>query len=258
MSIYRVTFGLSIFLFTLNLFSLRATAASYILFFFLVLQNRTALTNLTIRTKHAYAFFLVNAFVLLISVRHDIYLNFYIKFVLMAFYIWGLLILWNAKLLRIETIIDGIKVSVVLHASFFIFQLIYFQISGVFIDFNNYVREVSAESLYMTRALSDSGISIRATGLYSEPSFYGMAVLPPVFVLMLYEKRLSLPAVLGFGTAIASLSIASIGVALLGLVIYLFKVKGQYGRKVVLFLVLAFYLPSLYIVYDKRVVESID
>lgn len=145
-----------------------------------------------------------------------------------------------------------------MHAAFFTFQLVFYLGTGTFIDFDSYVREADSEALYATKALSDSLISIRALGLYSEPSFYAMTVVPSAVILLLSKRRITLAPVIGFATALLSFSVASMVVcaALCGL--HVLTGRGRLRTRIAVVVVALACVPWLYGVYDQRVNQSVD
>lgn len=193
-----------------------------------------------------------------ISILHDFYLNFFIKFFFVQIYIAAVYICFKSAVVGCSELRKACQVLIFIHAAFFLFQVGYFLATGDFIDLNNYVREVESESLYMTKALEGRAIGIRGVGLFSEPSFYAMAVLPAAAVLLAIDRRITVPIIIALGTATLSLSIAAIFVvALLGTV-FLVACKGSRWVKVAILAAALAASPFLFEFYNLRVTESVD
>jgi hypothetical protein len=252
-------FAASIFSFSLNAFSVRATFSAY--FFICILAFARAPSILS-RQRGIFAvsiYWLVSvSLTYILSAFGDFYVNFYLKFIMIQTYISLIYIMFSCGVLNLKMVENACAALIYIHAAFFIFQLFYYLATGVFIDFDSYVREADSDALYATKALSDSLISIRALGLYSEPSFYAMTVVPAGVFLLLSRRRLTLASVVAFSTAFLSLSIAAIIVC--GLITLVHLMLGKSSTRVKLLIVVAALLcvPTMYDVYDKRVNQSID
>ena len=252
-------FSASVLFFSLNAFSVRATFAAYFLLCALAFLRAPTLMN---RQRHLFpvcAYWLISisiAFVL--SAFGDFYVNFYVKFMLIQTYIALCYWMFAGGVLTRDTLDTACRMLIYVHAAFFTFQLVYYLGTGTFIDFDSYVREADSEALYATKALTDSLISIRALGLYSEPSFYAMTVVPSAVVLLLSQRRMTLAPAVGFATALLSFSVASMVVcaALCGL--HVLIGRGRLRTRIAVVVVALACVPWLYSVYDQRVNQSVD
>ncbi|KHL13486.1 hypothetical protein [Burkholderia sp. BCCCDS04] len=252
-------FSASVLFFSLNAFSVRATFAAYFLLCALAFLRAPTLMT---RQRHLFpvcAYWLITlcvAFVL--SAFGDFYVNFYIKFLLIQTYIALSYWMFAGGVLTRHALDTACRTLIYVHAAFFTFQLVYYLATGNFIDFDSYIRESDSEALYATKALSDSLISIRALGLYSEPSFYAMTVVPSAVILLLSQRRITLAPVVGFATALLSFSVASMAVcaALCGL--HFLAGRGRLRTRIAVIVVALACVPWLYSVYDQRVNQSVD
>jgi hypothetical protein len=252
-------FAASIFFFSLNAFSVRATFAAYLFICILAFARAPSILSRQSGIFVASIYWLLSVcFTYILSAFSDFYVNFYLKFIMIQTYISLIYIMFSCGVLNLKTVENACASLIYIHAAFFIFQLFYYLATGVFIDFDSYVREADSDALYATKALSDSLISIRALGLYSEPSFYAMTVVPAGVFLLLSKRRLTLASIVAFSTAFLSLSIASIIVC--GLIMVVHLMLGRSSKRVKLLIVAAALLctPTLYDVYDKRVNQSVD
>ncbi|CAB3760198.1 MULTISPECIES: hypothetical protein [Burkholderia] len=252
-------FSASVLFFSLNAFSVRATFAAYFLLCALAFLRAPTLTT---RQRHLFpvcTYWLISTCVaFILSAFGDFYLNFYIKFVLIQTYIALSYWMFAGGVLTRHSLDTACRTLIYVHAAFFTFQLVFYLATGHFIDFDSYVRESDSEALYATKALSDSLISIRALGLYSEPSFYAMTVVPSAVILLLSQRRVTLAPVVAFATALLSFSIASMVVcaALCGL--HVLAGRGRIGARIAVVAVALACVPWLYGVYDQRVNQSVD
>jgi hypothetical protein len=162
-------------------------------------------------------------------------------------------------MIKVDTLIYACKFFIFAHSSFFAIQLLSYFITGELIDFNNFVREEEATTIYMSKALEDFIIPIRATGLFSEPSFYSMTVFPVTLLLALNQKKITMPILVGIITSLVSLSVAAFFIVSAGVMLVLITSKKINTR----FYIAAFFAvlisaPSLYNFAMLRVVDSSD
>ncbi|KAB0643931.1 hypothetical protein [Burkholderia latens] len=252
-------FSASVLFFSLNAFSVRATFAAYFLLCALAFLRAPTLMN---RQRHLFPvctyWVISTCLAFILSAFGDFYVNFFIKFVLIQTYIALSYWMFAGGVLTRESLDTACKTLIYVHAAFFTFQLVYYLGTGTFIDFDSYVREADSEALYATKALTDSLISIRALGLYSEPSFYAMTVVPSSVILLLSQRRITLAPVIGFATALLSFSVASMAVcAVLG-ALHLLSAHGRLRTRIAVVVVALACAPWLYTVYDQRVNQSVD
>lgn len=199
-----------------------------------------------------------NILVLGFSVRHEVYFNFYIKFLFFTIYLLLFISAVRGKMITGEQVVFSCNIFISIHSACFLLQLAYYQAVGEYIDFDSYIRESASEALYKTKALEDLFISIRATGLFSEPSFYAMTVLPVTLLLTLHQKKLTLITLVGFLTVVASFSIAAIFISLLALTLVAVVIKSKKIYVLGVVAAIAIASPLLLTVYNKRVIESVD
>lgn len=200
----------------------------------------------------------INLLTLLLSLYSGIHIPYYIKMTAMMFYVLLLCSLLSSEIISFENVIKCIKYTIWVNAFFFLFQFSMYQFSGHFIDFNEIVREEYAHTIYNSKSLESFILNIRATGLYSEPSFYSMSVFPAALIISLYEKRVNKTLLLSFFTCLLSLSIAAIIIALVSLLVFYKELK---RNKVVLGLITVFLIFSLPFMYEfiiSRLFENAD
>ncbi|KGD35836.1 putative membrane protein [Burkholderia pseudomallei] len=258
-SVPTLLFAASACFFSLNAFSVRATFAAYALLALLALLRAPTLFARQQRLPAIVAYWLLSvSSAFLVSAFGDFYANFFVKFVLIQTYVALAFWLFASGVLAMRSLERTCETLIYVHATFFIVQLGCYLAFGHFIDFDSYIRESDSEALYATKALSDSLISIRALGLYSEPSFYAMTVVPAGAILLLAKRRMTAATIVAFATALLSFSIAAILIcALLGGVHFLAG-RTSIRIKLVIAAVALAIAPAMYGVYDKRVNQSAD
>ncbi|KWZ44700.1 hypothetical protein WS72_04010 [Burkholderia savannae] len=258
-SVPTLLFATSACFFSLNAFSVRASFAAYALLAVLALFRAPTLFARQHRLPAIAAYWMLSvSAAFIVSAFGDFYANFYVKFVLIETYIALAFWLFASGVLSMRSLERTCEALIYVHAAFFLVQLGYYLISGHFIDFDSYVRESDSEALYATKALSDSLISIRALGLYSEPSFYAMTVVPAGVVLLLAKRRMAAATIVAFATALLSFSIAAIIVCALLFGVHFLAGRSSIRIKLVIVAVALAIAPAMYGVYDKRVNQSAD
>lgn len=255
----KLLISISLIALSLSFFSVRATAICYLAFAAaLTLTAIQKKTKIKVPKRWVIAFLSINSLVILISIRHDLYLNYYIKF--FAFTLYTLLFISGirTKIISTQTMLFSCNALIATHAAFFLVQLSTYQLTGKFINFDSYIREAASEVLYQSRALDDLRISIRATGLFSEPSFYAMVVLPVSLLLILHQRKITAITALGVISVLASLSIAAIAISILSFALIAFTIKGNkiYYISIIFASILA--TPIFFEVYEKRIINSVD
>lgn len=258
-SVPTLLFAASACFFSLNAFSVRATFAAYTLLALLALLRAPTLFARQQRLPAIAAYWtLCVSIAFIVSAFGDFYANFFVKFVLIETYVALAFWMFASGVLSMRSLERTCETLIYVHAAFFVAQLGCYLAFGHFIDFDSYIRESDSEALYATKALSDSLISIRALGLYSEPSFYAMTVVPAGTVLLLAKRRMTAATIVAFATALLSFSIAAILIcALLGGVHFLAGRTSMRIKLVIAAVALAI-APAMYGVYDKRVNQSAD
>ena len=247
--------ALSFVAFSLSTFSYRAAAASFVLLF-LYLFTAGILTKATFTPPLLLSFIAVNLLVILLSIRHEVHPPYIVKYVGMSVFFW--LMLAYGKRLEERGFLRACHYYVYIHAFFFLLQLGWFVATGKFIDFNNYIREEYANTIYSSRSLEGLIIPIRATGLFSEPSIYSMTVFPIALLIALREKRISASTVLGAMTSFLALSIAGMAITLAGAALFIFSTNGRRLVKIAMIGVLILLLPLGAAIYQRRVVDAVD
>ncbi|MEY8213292.1 MAG: hypothetical protein RPR97_02285, partial [Colwellia sp.] len=194
--------------------------------------------------------------VFLFSIFNEFYFNYFLKVTALTV-MMILMSSYYLKLCNRYDFLNSLKLVVALHSGFFLIQFIVYMTTGYFIPFDSYIRDYS-DVLHLSRALDGLAITIRGTGLFSEPSFYSMSILPFALAIMVIEKRIGLYALLGLGTALLSLSIASIIIVTLSLLIYSVFIGLSKFEKSVAIAAVILSSPFLYTVYDLRINQAID
>jgi hypothetical protein len=157
-----------------------------------------------------------------------------------------------------KNILKSFKLVIIINASFFLIQFFTYELTGHLIDFNNYIREEYAHTIYGSRALDGFIIGIRATGLYSEPSFYAMSIFPCAIAISVYERRIGTTLVIALITCLLSLSIAAIGIAFISLLVYYRDIWKSKWIMMSLILILIISTPFLYHFIMIRLFENTD
>jgi len=251
-------FAISITFFSLAPFSVRATFCAYLALCLLALwRMQQMLASAGNGVKAIALGVVVVCYAFLMSAFHDFYWNFFLKFVFIQIYIALIFWMFNSGVLNLRSMLRACEFLIYVHAGFFLLQLIYFIATGHFIDFDSYIRESASESLYETKALADSLIPIRAVGLYSEPSFYSMTVVPAGIVVLLIQRRITLASGLAIATSVLSMSIAAVLIcAILGAV-HIVVGKISTALKIAIVATAIVLAVPLYKVYDLRVNQSV-
>jgi hypothetical protein len=252
-------FAISILFFSVAPFSVRATFCAYLALSVLFLWRAPQMFARANGGVKATAFGLVVVcYAFVISAFHDFYWNFFLKFIFIQIYVLIIFWMFDARVLNIRSMLRACEILIYVHAGFFLFQLLYFLLTRHFIDFDSYIRESASESLYETKALGGSLIPIRAVGLFSEPSFYSMTVIPAGAIVLLIRRCLSLACGLAIFTAVMSMSIAAILICAILAAIHVFVGKTSATVKIVILAIAVVISVPLYKVYDLRVNQSVD
>lgn len=250
--------GASLFGFSLNFFSVRATAISYLLLALVVLVARRKLIAANYKREGLLFLFLINLLAIGVSLPNEIYVNYLVKFVMMSVYVFCLAMLLKAGVVDKKKFLKIALNVALLHCAFFWLQLGVYLLTGNFIDFDSYIRESASEVLFETRALEGMLINIRGTGLFSEPSFLAMAILPAALANMLYDRKITLAVIFVYITAFATLSVAAILVVSLCVLLGLFFSQRVWLWRIVFSLAVILIAPFLFSYYQERVVYSSD
>ncbi|GHB05435.1 hypothetical protein GCM10007159_29100 [Modicisalibacter luteus] len=196
--------------------------------------------------------------VLLISSYNYIHLIYYVKFLGMIFYVYLFLILVNSKLLSKEDVLYAAKAFLYMHCTFFFTQLGIYLLTGNMINFDSYFREEDARLLANTLALQGQVIDVRATGIFSEPSFYSYTVYPVALVLSIYQGRYTLASILGIVTSVLTFSVAAFVIVGIGTIYTLFLFKKNHLAKIAIIIGVILFFPLGYTVFENRVINSVD
>lgn len=204
-----------------------------------------------------FLFFLIlNLFILDSSFFDNFYINNYIKFWAIQLFIVMFVFLSNYSL-SINKLDNTLKIYLYIQITIFFVQLITYMLFDFYINFDELIRDENSYALYETKALAESFIPIRATGLYSEPSFYSMFVLVPA-AYFLAKGQLNTATVLAIFTSFISLSIVSIICCIL-MVGFLLVINKRYKvAKLFMIIFIACLFPTIYTVYQLRVYEAVD
>ena len=241
--------------FTLVTFSYRAAVLSALFFLIYVITARPC-PNPRITPTLAISYLLSSSFLTAFAVRGDIHPPYLLKYLGISNMFWVLLA--YARSIGIPQIARAAHQFVLIHSAFFVTQLGYHIATGELLDFNNLVREDYALTISTSRSLEGLGIGIRASGLFSEPSFYSMSVFPIALLLGLYERRISTAVAVGTMTSFLSLSVAGMVITAAGALLLLVSCKGQRFIKLALLSIIAALLPISMTIYERRVVDSVD
>lgn len=250
--------SISLLALSLSYFSVRATIICHSSLFLIYFINAKKISTIKINKFWLATLIIINTLALLISIRHEVHINFYIKFLLFTTYSLLFLVAIRNKLITSSQVVFSCNFFIIIHSFCFLIQLATYLTTGKYIDFDSYIRESTSEALYATKALEDLFISIRATGLFSEPSFYAMTVLPATLLLALHQKKITPITVAGFLTTVASLSIAAILISLLALALTFITIKSKKIYIIAVAFAIAIASPLLFTVYEKRIIESVD
>lgn len=254
----NIVFSLSVFFFSLSFFSVRAMALSYILLGVLFVRSHIDRLLLRMPRRVILSVLLVNFFVIFVSFRHGIYLNYLLKFIGMSIYVVAISMLTRRGVLDEDSYVFACKVFISIHSFFFLVQLLSYIFFGSYIDFDSYIREAGSISLHETKSLEGFYVKIRAGGLFSEPSFYSMTVLPMSMLLAIHLRSVPVVVVVGFLTSLLTFSIAAMGIVSLAYVLVVYRADAKkylVAAGVIAFVVAA---PMLLEIFRLRVIESID
>lgn len=199
-----------------------------------------------------------NFFVFYFSIFHDFYFNFYIKVCLINLYILGLGVLVSSQALNRFDVLIIIKYFIIIHSALFLIQFVMFQTTDYLIDFDSMIRTSPSEMLHLTKALDGSIVKLRATGLFSEPSFYSMTVVPFSALLLFIQKRVCYAVFVGFFTSFLSLSISSIGIIMLIVAFYLLMNRTSLKLKAFIVVITIVLYPFISDFYDSRINVGVD
>lgn len=198
--------GLSFFCFSLASFSYRAGILSYILLFIFMAINGVKLkSDLTFWI----CFFVFNIIVLCsLLISKELYLLHYVKFQVLFNY--AVILIFLIKSGSISKYLNGgINYFIFIHTTLFFCQLLWYLIFGDFIDFNNMFREKFANTAYMSKDLIDDLVPIRATGAFSEPSFYALTLSPAIAYIYYMKAPRGLWVYLGLLSIFLTFSVAA-------------------------------------------------
>lgn len=255
----KILISVSLFALSLSFFSVRATAICYLAFAAAIITTSTrANKKIKIPRRWIIAFLSINSLVILISIRHDLYLNYYIKFFAFTTYTLLFTSTIKNKIISTSDVLFSCNALIATHMAFFFVQLTTYQLTGKYINFDSYIREVASEALYQSRALENLRISIRATGLFSEPSFYAMTILPTSLLMILHQRKITVLTALGMISVLASLSIAAIAISILAFTLIFFTIKSNKVYYASMVLILALASPIIMEVYEERIINSAD
>lgn len=249
--------ALGVFTLTFSLFNIVIFAFSSVLVFVAYGLMCRDIGGLCINKKGTITFFGLLSFSFVVSILGDFYVNNFIKTSMNALVMVVLAGYFSGRNSKAEFLFV-IRFVILAHSMFFLVQFFVFMLTGEYVDFNSYVRGEEAVGLYESKALEGLAVQIRAGGLFSEPSFYSMSILPFTLVLMVLERNVGKIAAVGLGTSLLSLSIASMIVVAISCAVYAVAVGLSKREKILLIAGIVFSFPFMYTVYDLRVNQSID
>lgn len=245
---------------SLSFFSVRAMLACWMLSLVsvtLVLYRKRRLSIV----KDDALFLLPMFIVLVFSVFHEVYLNYLIKYFSFFFMIMGLAVYVKSLDSPLVEIVRALKIFVLFHSLCFLVQLGVYLLVGEYIDFDSVIRERETKALYEARSLEGSALNIRATGLFSEPSFYSMVVLPALSIYLFVINRIDYTVVVGLLSVLLSFSLA--GVAVSSIVVLFYCVKSRFilllNPLSLVCVVLIFLMTPVFLdFYESRIVDQTD
>lgn len=182
---------------------------------------------------------------------------YFIKLVLLYpyFFIVSNLILLNR--INAKELDSCVQVYVVVHAITFSIQLIGYSFFDYYVDFNNMIRDEVVNTAFMSRDMKDMFIAIRATGFFSEPSFYAMTIFPEILYLF-YRRKRRLIFFVGLLTVILSFSAAAFVVLILWLSVQIIFEKGFNLTKVFIIFIMCCVVFTMGAFFIKRTTDSSD
>lgn len=251
--------SVSLVLYSVASFSIRASAVSYILLFAFILSSYKVNRKIfeVNRKLLIFSLLLASYFLCSLFLSDSIRFVYYIKFLLLYPYFFifsNLILLRKVKFYDLDTVV---KYYVLIHSSIFLSQLVAYYAFGHYIDFNNMIREKFANTAYMSRDMNDMFISIRATGLFSEPSFYAMTIFPGL-VYIFNRKVFKLSLLVGIATVILSFSAAAFIVLIMWMSVQMLFERGFKFRKFMMLFMIGIVVISMGTFFVKRTTDSND
>ena len=186
------------------------------------------------------------------------YVNNLIKLIGLAIYALAIIACFKIQLISSYTIVTACRIIITIHSFLFIVQLVYYIATKQYLDITNIVRDSEADALYLTNALEGSWHGIRATGVFTEPSFYAMTVLSASACIMAITRKLTPAVVVAIVTACISLSVAAMIISALLVTLLIFKSKETKLTRSLLLATAVSVAPAFYAFYDAKVSHSAD
>lgn len=250
--------AITLVFFSLSHFVALALGMSLVLMFLIIVFSRKQSISINrIKIFKFCSFFIVLNLLVSISTFFDnFYLNNYVKFFAIQIFFFMFLFL-STYCISEKNLDNSLKIYLYIQATIFFIQLIIYILFNFYINFDELIRDENAYALYETKALIDSFIPIRATGLYAEPSFYSMFVLVPA-AYFLSKGILNFATILAIITSLISLSIVSIICCSLMIMFFLITNKRFFAAKVIMIVAVIILFPTIYSVYQLRVYEAVD
>ncbi|MEY0429510.1 hypothetical protein AB7V88_06865 [Providencia rettgeri] len=248
--------SLSLFFFSFANFSIKASIISYLLlilfhFKYPFKENKIA-TTLLLTSLLLLAYLTIG-----LITSEKIQLIYFLKFLLLFPYFFifsNYVMIGRITLSYLDSIV---KIYILLHATIFSVQLILYLVFGYYLDLNDLIREKDSNTAYLSKDMADMLIPIRATGMYSEPSFYAMAIFPAL--VYLYNRNIYLKYFLfGLATYLLSFSAAAFVVLFLWLTVQLFFQKGYLKSKITISVLLISAILVMGQFFITRAFESSD
>ena len=255
----KILLSISLTAFLLSTFSYRAAFISFLIVFFIyAISIFNVNSKVALNKKATILAVIVLVLTILLSLSQQIYILYYIKMAAMIFYVVLLCSLLTSKVITKCDLLFCFKCVVWINASCFLLQFSVHEIFGYFIDFNNFIREEKANTIYTSRSLETFILGIRATGLYSEPSFYAMSIFPVSILTAVYDKRFNKTLIIAFFTCLLSLSIAAIVIVLLSSLVFYKELKNNKYVLAIVFISLLVSIPLLYDFVISRLYVNAD
>lgn len=251
----HIAFPISTLLITINTFSTKSTLLASILMLIIILKNIKAI----VKSKTIKELYIITGIVLAAAstgIWGNLYTNNLIKLSGLAIYSFAIIVSYRASIINSNSIVTACNAIVIVHSALFCIQLAYFFATGHYLDITNFIRDTEADTLHLTNAFAYGGI--RATGAYTEPSFYAMTVLSAAACIMAFRKKITPTVIIAIITSCLSLSIAGIIISTLLLCIATLKTKGSSLAKLLLVAIALSTAPIFYSFYDERIVQAAD
>lgn len=249
--------SLSFLLMTINTFSLKAMLLAYLLAFGVIFLNIRKILRARLSIELAALTFLMLV-ALSTGVWGGFYLNNFVKLLGLILYAAAIICCFRVGIIRSESIVSSCNFIICAHSLIFSVQLVYWFLTGEYLNITNYVRDTEADALYLSNALENTLFGMRGTGVYTEPSFYAMTVLSAAACVFSIKRKLTLYVGLAMITACMSFSVAGIVITGLLLILVLYSSNETKKTKLAVVLVAVSIAPLFYAFFQEKIVRAAD